>query len=66
MTLKTRKWVKKRVKVTASGKFKLWKACKRHLLSDKTKKAKWRNKFGLVVSKTETRKIKEQLPHGIS
>jgi len=63
MTLKTRKWVKKRVSITGRGKFKLWKACKRHLLSDKTKKAKWRNKYGLIVSKTEVKKIILQLPH---
>lgn len=63
MTLKTRSWVKKRVKVTGKGKFKLAKAWKRHLLSDKTKKAKGRNKYGLIVSKSETRKIKQQLPH---
>ena len=63
MTLKTRKWVAKRVKVTWTGKFKLWKACKRHLLSDKTKKAKGRNKYGLVVSDSENKKIKEQLPY---
>jgi large subunit ribosomal protein L35 len=63
MTLKTRSWVKKRVKVTAKGKFKLAKAWKRHLLSDKTKKAKWRNKYGLIVSKAENKKIRQQLPH---
>ncbi len=63
MTLKTRSWVKKRVKVTAKGKFKLAKAWKRHLLSDKTKKAKGRNKYGLIVSAAETKKIKQQLPH---
>lgn len=60
--LKTRKWVAKRVKVTWKWKFKLGKASKRHLLSDKTKKAKGRNKYGLVVSVAETRKIREQLP----
>lgn len=64
MTLKTRSWVKKRVKITWKGKIILWKACKRHLLSDKTKKAKWRNRYGLVVSKSEVKKIKQQLPHG--
>jgi ribosomal protein L35 len=64
MTLKTRSWVKKRVKITGKGKFKLGKACKRHLLCDKTKKAKWRNKYGLTVSKTEKKKIARQLPHG--
>ena len=63
MTLKTRSWVKKRVKVTGTGKFKLAKACKRHLLSDKTKKSKGRSKYGLIVSKSETKKIREQLPH---
>ena len=35
MTLKTRSWVKKRVKITWTGKIMLGKACKRHLLSDK-------------------------------
>lgn len=63
MTLKTRSWVKKRVKVTGTGKFKIAKACKRHLLSDKTKKAKGRSKYGLLVSSSETKKIREQLPH---
>lgn len=62
MTLKTRSWVKKRVKVTAKGKFKLAKAWKKHLLSDKSKKAKGRNRYGLVVSAAETRKIRQQLP----
>ena len=64
MSLKTRSWVKKRVKITGKGKFKLAKAWKRHLLSDKTKKAKGRNKYGLIVSSAETKKIKQQLPHG--
>lgn len=62
MTLKTRSWVKKRVKITAKGKIKLAKAYKKHLLSDKTKKAKWRNRYGLVVSKTEVKKIRQQVP----
>jgi len=62
MTLKTRSWVKKRVKVTAKGKFKLAKAWKRHLLSDKSSKAKGRNKYGLIVAKAENKKIRQQLP----
>jgi len=60
--LKTRSGVKKRVKVTGTKKFKLGQASKRHLLSDKSKKAKGRNKYGLMVSATEVKKIKEQLP----
>lgn len=63
MTLKTRSWVKKRVKITWKGKFILGKACKKHLLSDKTKKAKWRNKYGLISAKAENKKIARQLPH---
>lgn len=63
MTLKTRSWVKKRVKVTGKGKFKLSKAWKRHLLSNKSSKAKGRNKYWLIASSAETRKIKQQLPH---
>ncbi len=63
MALKTRKWVAKRVKKTWSWKFKLGKACKKHLLSDKTKKAKGRNKYGLMVSNSEKKKIARQLPY---
>lgn len=64
MTLKTRSGVKKRVKVTGSGKFKLGKAYKRHLLNNKSSKAKGRNKYGLMVSDSEKKKIARQLPHG--
>lgn len=63
--LKTRSGVKKRVKITGSGKVKLGKACKKHLLSDKTKKAKGRNKYGLMVSGAEYTKIARQLPFGL-
>ena len=60
--LKTRSWVKKRVKVTGSGKIKVAKACKRHLLMDKSKKAKKRNKYGKILAKQEVKKVIEQLP----
>ena len=63
MTLKTRSWVKKRVKVTSKGKLMLAKGSKRHLLSNKSSKAKGRNKYGLIASKSEAKKIREQLPH---
>jgi large subunit ribosomal protein L35 len=63
MTLKTRSGVKKRVKITGSGKFKLQKACKRHLLSNKSSKAKGRNKYGKIVARAENKKIARQLPH---
>jgi len=60
--LKTRSWVKKRVKITGSGKIKVAKACKRHLLMDKSKKAKKRNKYGKILAKQEVKKVIEQLP----
>lgn len=63
MTLKTRSWVKKRVKLTWTWKIKLAKACKKHLLSDKSKKAKGRDKYGKDVAKVEAKKIRLQLPH---
>ncbi len=63
MTLKTRSGVKKRVKITWKGKIKLGQWSKKHLLSNKSKKSKKRNLNGLVVSASETKKIKQQLPH---
>jgi large subunit ribosomal protein L35 len=65
MTLKTRSGVKKRLKVTGSGKIKLGQAWKRHLLSDKSKKAKGRNKYGLIVADAEVKRIKRQIPHSL-
>jgi large subunit ribosomal protein L35 len=64
MTLKTRSWVKKRVKLTWTGKVKVQKACKRHLLSDKSKKAKKKNQYGQILADAEVKKVKRQLPYG--
>lgn len=61
--IKTRSGTKKRVKITGTGKIILGQANKRHLLSNKSKKSKKRNKYGLVVSKTEVKQIRNQLPH---
>lgn len=62
--IKTRSWVKKRVKITGTGKVKLAQANNRHRLSSKSKKSKLRNKYGLVVeSKQITKNIKKQLPY---
>jgi ribosomal protein L35 len=60
--LKTRSAVKKRVKITWTGKIIVNHSCKKHLLSDKSKKAKWRNKYWVILSWVEKKKIKEQLP----
>ena len=60
--LKTRSAVKKRVKVTWTGKLMINHSCKRHLLSDKTKKAKKRGKYWVILDWVERKKVKEQLP----
>jgi len=64
MSLKTRSGVKKRVKITAKGKFKFAKAGKRHLLMNKSSKAKNRNKYGKIASQSEVKRIARQLPYG--
>ncbi len=63
--LKTRSWVKKRVKITWTWKIKTQKAFKRHLLSDKSKKAKKRNQYWVILDKTEVKKVLQQLPFGV-
>ena len=64
MSLKTRSGVKKRVKITSNGKFKVAKAGKRHLLMNKSSEAKGRFKYGKIISKSEVKKIARQLPYG--
>ncbi len=64
MSLKTRSGVKKRVKITAKGKFKFAKAGKRHLLMNKSTRAKSRNKYGKIASPSEVKRIARQLPYG--
>lgn len=63
MTLKTRSWVKKRVKITGSWKVKFQKAGKRHLLMNKTKKAKKTNKYGSIISQSELKRALRQFPY---
>ena len=65
MALKTRSWVKKRVKITWTGKIKFAKAGKRHLLMNKTAQAKKADKFGKELSSSETKRVLRQLPYGI-
>lgn len=63
MSLKTRSGVKKRVKITGTGKFKFTKAGKRHLLMNKSSKAKWRFKYGKIATSCEVKRIARQLPY---
>lgn len=63
MKAKTHSGAKKRVKITGTGKYILTKACKKHLLSDKSKKAKGRNKYGHVMHSTNVRAAVKCLPY---
>lgn len=65
MKLKTRSSAKKRIKVTKSGKLIAQKACKNHLLSDKSSRAKGRNKYGAAVSATNTQMLSRAIPYSI-
>jgi len=65
MKAKTHSGAKKRVKITGTGKYILSKACKKHLLSDKSKKAKGRNKYGHALHPTNRCAAVKCLPYGI-
>jgi large subunit ribosomal protein L35 len=64
MKLKTHSGAKKRVKITGTGKFILDKTAKRHLLKNKSSKAKGRDKYGKVVSSTNELECRVSLPYG--
>lgn len=64
MKLKTLSSAKKRVRVTGTGKIMVDKSCKRHLLSQKSKKAKGRDKYGKVLSASNMKAAKASLPYG--
>ncbi len=63
MKLKTLSSAKKRVKITGTGKFIVDKTAKRHLLKDKSSKAKGRDKYGHAVDKTNQLATKISLPY---
>jgi large subunit ribosomal protein L35 len=64
MKLKTHSGAKKRVKITGTGKFILDKTAKRHLLKNKSNKAKGRDKYGKLVSVTNELECRLSLPYG--
>lgn len=65
MKQKTHSSAKKRIKVTGTGKFILPKAAKRHLLANKSKKAKGRNKYGSVATPANIRALRQCLPNSL-
>jgi large subunit ribosomal protein L35 len=62
--LKTRKCVKKRMRVTKSGKIKHFKAGKGHLLTSKRSKRKRGLRRPGLVSHGDLRAMKDLLPYG--
>jgi len=62
--LKTKKGVKKRCKITSSGKVKRTKAGKRHILTKKSRKTKRELGKSTTVDKTFEKKIRDLMPYG--
>jgi large subunit ribosomal protein L35 len=62
--LKTRKGIRKRFRITKSGKIKHGAAGKGHLLSSKEEERKRKLKRAVLVDKTQKRMIKRMLPYG--
>jgi large subunit ribosomal protein L35 len=60
--LKTNRSMKKRIRVTGSGKFKRTRANKGHILTKKTRKRNLRR--SAYVDKTEVAKVRRMLPYG--
>lgn len=58
MKAKTHSGTKKRVKITATGKFRTAKIGKRHLLQNKSSQAKGRGKYGAETHVANERKMK--------
>jgi large subunit ribosomal protein L35 len=63
MKQKTHSGFKKRVKVRSSGTLSLKKACKNHLLSNKSKRQKKAFSKGMPVSYTREEDVRRMLPY---
>jgi large subunit ribosomal protein L35 len=62
--LKTHSGLSKRLRRTGTGKYKGDIIGRKHLLSNKSKKAKGRAKYGRVVHGTRMEGVLKALPHG--
>lgn len=61
--IKTRSAAKKRVKITGSGKIRLQKSAKSHLLVNKSKRQKNLHEGGKSTSKGNEAAIRRMMPH---
>jgi large subunit ribosomal protein L35 len=62
--LKTHKGAAKRVRTTASGKFKRGHSHARHILTSKTAKRKRHLDIDTLVSESDEQRFKDMLPYG--
>jgi large subunit ribosomal protein L35 len=62
--MKTKKAVKKRIKITGGGKLKRAKGNKSHLMRKKSSRRRLSLKEGAYVSDVESKKVKKMLPYG--
>ena len=62
--LKTHKGAQKRLKITANGKIKRRKAYASHMLTKKNAKRRRNLKQATLISKEESKRVKELLPYG--
>ena len=63
--MKTNSSVKKRFKLTASGRVKRKRAYLRHCLGAKSSKVKRKLRHGAYVAKTQEHQIKAMIPYGL-
>ncbi|MFA7230629.1 MAG: 50S ribosomal protein L35 [Victivallaceae bacterium] len=63
--LKTRKCAAKRLKMTGTGKFRHYKAGRRHLMTGKSAKRRRHLRHDGAVSSAENKRIKAALPYGL-
>jgi large subunit ribosomal protein L35 len=63
--MKTNSSVKKRFKLTASGKVKRKRAFLRHCLTSKTTGVKRKLRRGAYIAKTQEHQIKAMIPYGL-
>jgi large subunit ribosomal protein L35 len=64
--MKTHRGAAKRLKKTASGRYKRWKANHSHILTKKDRKRKRRLRSGAYVSNVEQGRYDRLLPYGLS
>jgi len=62
--MKTKRGAAKRFRTSASGKVKRSRAFKRHILTSQTTKRKRHLDMEALVSKADSRRVREMLPYG--